>query len=467
MKSKNNLNRALKDALYEHQVPLNDSQWERISKELAPKRKRRFLPWFFIITAVIAGSSIAAYIKNNNVDDLISKGATESHTVAPENSNTIESNKINSHSIPSRTGEDESDIKSNSGSSSNENNQSNYGMTGIATHSNSLNNERNTNDIEHAKTPLGDLLKNEIGNLDGIKGGSDKEGNSEISIIEEEDYHRHLRMSSIRALKSPFIYTVGSPIYMYLTEGLKLEPRKLKKNRPENEMTGRWAFGLQSGFNMMKTTANAITNPEKLHMDSKAVFDLANKSQLGFNIQLSAEYKPVKTLGLTISSGLQYKKVYNNVNFEYRFTSYADRDSTNNIINYRVDSSSAPIFRIRESQSFTFVVLPIKFNYNFTLGSKHELSIGGGMVFGSIVSSSGRSFMINDIKMSTVGATINKKHGIGYTGSLGYSYNIGGKWWLGIETQIQTLNMQYDLHYGLLNARMLSSGLGVQIKYRM
>lgn len=467
MKSKNNLNRALRDALYEHQVPLNDSQWERINKELMPKPKRRFLPWFFIFTAVIAGSSIVAYLNYNNDDVISNSRATESHSAAPVNSNTIEANKSNSNSSSPKINNEVNEANTNNGHPT----LGNIDPSSIASlkpnaHPSAHERRAKLGESNKPIVTKSDNIRSGIYKVDAEDGNLYKEENP-VRSMNEEDYRRFLRMSSIQPLRSPFIYTIGSPIFMYLTDGLKLEPRRPKKNNNNNVNSGRWTFGFHSGFNMIKTTANAITNPEKLHMDSKAIFDLANKSQVGYNIQLSAEYQPIKTLALTVSGGLQYKKVYNNVNFEYRFTSYADRDSLDNITNYRVDSASAPIFRIRESQSYTFMILPIKVNYHYRIGSKHELSIGGGMVFGSIIGSSGRSFMVNDIKMSTVGATLNRKHGMGYIGSLGYTYNIGGKWWLGFETQIQTLNMQYNLHYGLLNARMRNSGFGVNIKYRM
>lgn len=442
MKSNNKLNTALKDALYEHHEPLHDGQWERLRAELEEKKKRRFLPWFILFFGVALGAGlIGMYMESKNC------------TIAATVRNA--SDQTNSHtSVPSQ----------------------------------------NNTQAEASKETLAETEPSVDNDFNTVKGAN----GSDIPLIQLEDVSYFTfgdRMKIRKAIEMPQMDKADNlnPIENQSAQEGKTEENKpetvtsdnsaanltnkdttVKKTNKDDDTTKknekvRFIIGGSAGIAGVRSEIKGLSNEERLHKDSKNVFKMSNENQSAMFVNLNFEFKLSQRVGLRFNTGLHYKRINNQVNFTYKLREIPIRLPDNTILSYITvpDSSNPLIINVRESQTYSFLSLPLLVNYSLPINKNSELLMGAGVNLSALVGSTGSSFSLNELSYKQAGDMIQNPFNIGLNANLGYSRRLYGKWWLSAEAGLQTMNMRYDLGSGELRSRMISQSLALNLRYKI
>ncbi|MCC6818832.1 MAG: hypothetical protein IT245_08075 [Bacteroidia bacterium] len=485
MKSGNKLNQALKKALQEHPQPLHEAQWERIRAELEEKKRRPFL-WLYFFGSALLLLTIGGLVywnASNNIESV------KSISIQPAIENPIVNINVDS------TLEVKSDIKHLSQTETEINNsieskrntqlqttQKSLKIDDIPAKSKSLS-AANTNRFRRPN-PVNDQLLYDIENL---KPNSIK-SNSLDNLIQNIGASKHVLVESPKVMndtiekindsaqQTPQLTNAiaqnedGVESDIPTDDSTKSKKKKKKSKVSEKGEYGNGVFvlGLATGITSINTSVVKLTNQEYLHKDTKNVFEAGNKNQSAFFMNFSFEYK-LGSLGFRLNSGLQYRSISNDINFNYKLSQIAVRNSDNTISFYInvPDSSNPMVFKLQSRQSFQFITLPLQLSYGLKLNSKYEAIFNAGVNISGLVASSGKMFNLNSFEAKPVNTLMNRKINYGLNGGIQLSRHLYRQWWLGLEAGLSTVNMAYDLGSGNLNSRITSRSLNLQIRFKL
>lgn len=497
MKPNNKLNQALKDALFEHPEPLHDGQWERLRVELEEKKKRRFLPWFFLFAGVLLCAGLIHLYINSDGDKIAiqnqsAANQTNSHAsdqnVAASKSNELPAADLNT----STSSSDETAMKTepNSTTISRHTSQSpasSYSPTlqqsindGHGPSNNNLGLSNSFGSDDNKDKPSESIT--DINVNQGLPVKTKEDNISNNKSVDNDDNRDKAQQEPIN--KTKLVTGDGNNSKEPLkkeddvksTKSTEVEIKKdtTKKtdttNGPgDDKKIVKWVFGLNAGYSAVNSVVTGITNEEQLHKDSRNIFKMGNDKQSAMFYNFNVEFKFSQKLGLRLNTGLHYRLLNNKVDFTYKLSQVPVRMPDNTILTYITipDSSNPIIFRVRENQSYSFLSIPLYLNYSLPINAHSELLLGGGVNISALVGSTGSAFSLNEMSYKQSGDMIKHPVNLGMSLSLGYSRRLFGNWWLGADFSMQSMGLRYDLGYGDLKSRMNSRSLGLNIRYKL
>lgn len=491
MKPNNKLNQALKDALFEHPEPLHDGQWERLRAELEEKKKRRFLPWFFLFAGVLLCAGLVyLYINGDGnkiaIQEQMANHQTNSHT----SDSTIISNTTNELPLPesatASTNEGDPTVKSGKMASQPRRNTHTSPSNSYATtvqqsiddgHGPSL-----KEDYSGSKKDLIETVNHETpgGMLaTGDKGQSVKtneEGNNNNKTINSDSGKNSSKDPALKTILVADGNTTKNQLKKDDLTSTGAESNKdttkksdTTKGPGEDKKKVKWVFGLNAGYAVVNSVVTGLTNEEQLHKDSRNIFKMGNDKQSAMFYNFNVEYRFSQKIGLRMNTGLNYRLLNNNVDFTYKLSQVPVRLPDNTILTYITipDTSNPLIFRLRENQSYSFLSIPLYLNYSLPINAQSELILGGGVNISALIGSTGSAFSLNEMSYKKSGDMIKHPFNLGMSLSLGYSRRLFGNWWLGADFGMQSMGLKYDLGYGDLKSRMNSRSFGLNIRYKL
>lgn len=497
MKPNNKLNQALKDALFEHPEPLHDGQWERLRVELEEKKKRRFLPWFFLFAGVLlCAGLIHLYIKSDGdkitIQNQTANNQTNSHA-SDQNAADSKSNALPSDNLNTSTGSSvESAMKPEPNLTKMSRHASQSPATPYSTTvQQSINDGHGPSDNNWG---LSNRLDNDINKETPSESRKDVDVNQGLPVKTKEDNITDTKSldnvdNKDKAPQEPINKTKlvsgdGNNSKEPLkkegdAESTKSGEVEIKEDTTKKTDTSKglgddkkivkWVFGLNAGYAAVNSVVTGITNEEQLHKDSRNIFKMGNDKQSAMFYNFNVEYRFSQKIGLRLNTGLHYRLLNNNVDFTYKLSQVPVRLPDNTILTYITipDTSNPLIFRVRENQSYSFLSIPLCLNYSLPINAHSELLLGGGVNISALIGSTGSAFSLNEMSYKQSGDMIKHPLNLGMSLSVGYSRRLMGNWWLGADFGMQSMALRYDLGYGDLKSRMNSRSLGLNIRYKL
>jgi hypothetical protein len=472
MKSNNKLNTALKDALYEHHEPLREAQWERLRAELEEKKKRRFLPWFFVGAGLLLLSGAFSYylISKPSVQTAISDTTTQTNSHASATSKATPQVDPGAELLAKTEPSMDNDFNAVKGTKGFEpyKTQTSSGRKilkdGAFKSSAGKDLPENTEpmkwgSVDH-QIQLADIN-------DGLKKAVEK---LQMSVSDNENpiENQSAKVGKTEENKPETVQSDNS------TASLNNKDTTVKKTNKDDDSTKkpekvRFIIGGSAGIAGVRSEVKGLSNEERLHKDSKNVFKMSNENQSAMFVNLNFEFKLSQRVGLRFNTGLHHKRINNQVNFTYKLREIPIRLPDNTILSYITvpDTSNPLVINVRESQSYSFLSLPLLVNYSLPINKNSELLMGAGVNLSALVASTGSSFSLNELSYKQAGDMIQNPLSFGLNGSLGYSRRLYGKWWLSAEAGMQSMNLRYDLGSGELRSKMVSQSLALNLRYKI
>ncbi|HEY1047363.1 MAG TPA: hypothetical protein VGF79_13035, partial [Bacteroidia bacterium] len=405
MKSSDNLNKALRDALKDHPEPLHDGQWDKLYRELHEKKSKRIFPWFgFWIILLVTGLTgfLTGYLLNSELKNSNPIAVNSQDTVSPEvaspnsaksnlaelkqansniqrsESNTNSNAIVNNSSITQETNSANSNSKQTNSQSS-----SKSKLTYSDQHQNSsakLSNERQPKDQKgrdnQGKEQESNSNKSPDRNIDktdlALNGNNKQETNyaqkdpAKTDLTEPKDSTSELNNNAQNDVADND--KIADNTKKDKDEDLKKKPKKKKpKPTPEgSEEQPKWVFGLSLGMSTFNTRMGAYSAPSTVHKDVKDVNEnsLGNKKSNTF--KLSVNYRFLKGLSLGFNTGFQYRTVREVRDFNYTLDELPFRKPDNSIDFYIPLKDTQIFLRVNESRTseFRYVTIPFTFSYN-------------------------------------------------------------------------------------------------------
>jgi hypothetical protein len=505
MKSNNKLNKALIEALRDKPEPLHEAQWDKLYAELHKEKKRRFL-WIFFVWGLIGVGAAASYLvwgsfsdakltkpaaassinKTNIVSDsdgLVNSTVSESELTHTNTNQTINSIDASNASVgnPSELLNPEkkpANIRRNYKRNYNSSHFSDYEADNVNDKNYTFNNdtpevkENESHAItEISKNPINDLTPGSIFNPDlntDLSGTMLKEKKL-TQTVTKPDSNSNLDEDKTSLSHDNKKDTLHTDLITDLNKKDEEEKKKKKVNEDDKFKAGngKFVFGLSYGFNFVNTKVVRLEKEEFLHKDTRNIFDSSNANQSSQYVNFSFEYK-FKNFGLRLNSGLQYRSVYNKVDFNYKLREVALRNPDNSIVTYiPVPDSSALKFHVSNPQSMRFLTLPVLLSYGWPIGNKYEFILNAGVNFTTMIGSSGTGFDINSQEEKDIGSLIKQKLTLGYSGGFQISRQIYNRWWLGLETNISNINLEYKFGDGGIKSRISNRSINLQLRYKL
>lgn len=475
MKSSNRLNKALKEALDGKPAPLREAQWERLQAELGEKKEKRgFLPWFFLLMPMLLIAAGIAYYaltdhktpqtgmqENNgprtpqvksNDSVLKPESVQEPVNTSAETSESSERKKpVNKaeHTLPEAeqtnashsAGAGPSLSEPASATGSGEKMAGSTEASGAAVQPDpALNQDPQKKAIETERKP------------------------SERPFMLSD---LQMRASTL-ALPDPMAIPGDSSRPQETVEANpKTKVAALKPLKPKMPAASRprFALGLAGGFAFVNTSVSGLTNEQKLHKDTRSVFEQSTERQRSGFLNLNFDWRFFHSLNFGLSTGLQYRVIGNKMDVAYTLREVPMRGLNGDIVFY-FNIGDSLIIKAKNSTAFRFVNVPVKLSYAFMAGARTELQLSGGPNFSLLAGSSGYTISLNEGSTRPVGEMVSQLFDVGYTAGLMASRQIYKQWWLGLETQFQRNHLNYDLGYGILKSKMDTYNLSVNLRYR-
>lgn len=486
MKSGNNLNKALKEALNGHPEPLKDSQWERIRLELGESKKRPFrwilfpiafilillggLTWYLIPQGQehSAGNSLTPQsqgpshdYKQSNKMEIDSKGKSEESTIilsdnARNQDNSVITNRPNSKNSNNRFQEPfQDDIKLKMMAKQ-------VGRGGMT--NNNINHKQYDDPDPDEFDIRRHAFRNEVLSKISDSNASDNEKKTtDLSepntILEKEKLDSNVKDENKMVQNTDDVSDNDSDE--------KKKGKKKNKNKGNNYESGKFVLGFASGFSWVNTAVKGLTNTEYMHKDTRKVFEATNDKQQSFNINLSVDYKLGQS-NFSVNSGLQYRYIRNNIDYNYKITELPWRNSDNTIAFYiTVPDSSSQEIRLRSNQNYSFLSMPFQLSYAIPFKDKWEFLFNAGVNVSTLIWSNGQLIDLDYVEVKEAKGSIKQKISLGYTGGIGISRQLYGQWYLGLECGISTINLKYNLGYGDLKSRIMAQNFNLQLRYKL
>jgi hypothetical protein len=441
MNSKSNLQNALKNAFENHEVPLRESQWHRLEGVLVnTKPKWRIFP--FIFTFLLIGiTSIATYF-------LTLKFSLEPKQVGIEVTLPLKTNIKN---------ETSTSLKNNTNNKK-QNNRINFKT--IASHSllnvdkkvkikSGIKNIPSTPEetkksiliAENTKTLEDEDIasaENEINNL--------KQSNNDI--FETEDVIEPLN------IKPEITNPDGDP--------------RDKEKGTKHPKPSRMAVSASAGYSKMNIKIKDIENENKLHKDTRSLFDQCNKNSKTFFFNLGFDYSLMPGLNVGLNTGVQYLRITNPVNINYRITEVPFSNIDGTIFGYyTADSANAVELSTTATNTTNYINIPLRFNYTIPINFKNEILLTAGANLMAIVGANGKDIAINESQVKPLNKNVYNQFSAGFLGGIQYSHQLKDPWWLGVETQWSSNKMSFKSGPGTLNTQLNGYRLNLILKYKI
>jgi hypothetical protein len=458
MKQENKLNKALKDALHGQAEPLQEAQWERLSAALGEEKpKRKFFPWFIMFSAIVVVSMAAGY--------WLGRSADQKEEIAVQ-ANTQNTEKRNESAKPT-------DIENTKGGENNSTSGISGNNSGSVNAPANNNNDANTRNADNTAQSSGNdeggergYARDRSGSLagSGLKDTSRKTnpGNGETGSGNENELSFKLPPMQLKYIRVPRIHD-SLPLRIVMNERIKRP--EIHKNADQGTVKSRRAFSFSSGYSPVSFKISAVRNDEKLHKDSRTIFEQSNRNSRSWFANAGFEWKPFRNRNFIFATGLQFRQIVQDVNFRYDLTEIPLRDSTDAILGY-IPGGIPITFEYTSKNYLSFLNIPLKAGFAFPIGKKNELQLTGGLNIAAIVGANGKTFSISEYEFKSLRESYKKPVSVGVIGGLGFSRNIYKAWWLGAEAQWQQNTLNYDAHYGIIRSRINVSSYNLQFRYK-
>lgn len=438
MNTKNNLHYALKNAFENHEVPLREAQWQRLEGALIhTKPRKRYISLLFTLSLVVI-SSLSTY--------LLTIEFTRSQRPAQQDSETASNTEY-----PSRITTPPNAVtlkKKRSGLS--KNSISLVTSTFNKYHSSSNNhNSRIADKNRPAVATVQPEIFAEIGNEE-VQEATDEDSETGKSEI----------IPSITAETSE-----SAPEPSGKPEKGSVEKKEDYTGSPKSP---RWAFSASAGISKLNLRVQQIDNANKLHKDTRALYEAAHQNNKTFFFNLGLDYNLVPGLNLGLNSGLQYLKMSNPVEVRYRVTDVPFYDADRSIAGY-YNPDSADVIELAASttNTTTFINIPLRLNYTIPLNKKSEFLFTFGANFMTLIAAKGKDISLNEMKVKPLDKDVYHRFSAGFLGGAQYSHRIKDPWWAGVETQWMSNNLAYKAGPGTLNAQLKGYRFNVILKYKL
>ncbi len=487
MKAKNKLNNILIEALRNKPEPLHDAQWDKLYAELHKEKKKRLFWLFFLYGFIGILASVAILLKpfstENKAGAISSPSAVNSGKILTDAYLQANSQLKNIMSVDSVISLDSLELNTASNINQTNSIQTNKTQTTTKRHYNRNYNSLHFSAIENLKQetyissvksdvkpeierPANELNPQAIFNPNQVY----KDVIGEKQATEQLDSHE-----ARRAIDQLSVIETDSTDFenlnikqSKLSDQEKDSSKKTSKAKENNsESNGKFIFGLSFGLNLVNTKITQLTGETFMHKDTRSVFEATNSRQSSTLANLSFEYK-LRHFGLRINSGLQYRNIYNQVDFTYKLKEIAMRNSDNSISFYiPVPDSSALEFALNNTQIMRFLTVPVLLSYGIPIKDKYELFIHAGANVTALVGAKGQGFDINNTELRPIGSFIQRKVSFGFTGGLQISRHLYDRWWLGLESNLSQIRLGYKMGDGAIQTKIFNTSLNLQLRYKL
>lgn len=480
MKSSNKLNKALKDALDNNPMPLHESQWERLQKDLGKdERKPKFLYWFLIVIPMIMVLGFGYYlgresksdstkselaIVNTTVGNATKSNSNENDLNTPNQANTIvEQNPNSSNTSKNNSTNTTQNISANNNSNTAESNTNNTSSN--QNNSNTFSESPESNSNENQVNTQNSSNENLNSSTDIIANGENEvniqDMESPIQVYSMMNYPKKKEFKWNNKDDDPIKFS-----FVDYKESFK-KSSKDKKITDDPERTF-FALGFASGFSLVSTEVSGISNSEKLHKDTRSLFEQSTENQHSYYLNVNFEWLPFKNFNFGLNTGIQYIEVSNDMDIKYKLNQIPFRMPNGDISFYIPisDSMNPPTIQVKNRATYRFVNVPLKIGYTFPLGSKQEIGLSGGINMSFLAGTKGNTFSLNEASVQPIKEIITNVFNVGYMGSVMYSRQVYKQWWIGAEYQFQRNNLKYDMDYGILSSKLKVNAINLNFRFK-
>jgi len=457
--------------LSDMKMPVDTKDWAAMQAQIAAaqnKRKGRVLWWWFAGIALLIVSSLTAYylISPENENDKNSANAINQTTILPEskrgdnkNSPLLEKENTNI-SLGNNTQEKGAPTKPQFGSVENGVNPS-YPKHKQA---NTPKLESNTTGFNEPPIPTLEEKKNKSNKTDEVKKGDEQENaKDETDFLPKEE-----SVSTPLINKTDPLATTTEIAANSKTE----EPKEVKTNETVDTAnnTKKISRDSNSTATKRKTQGNSSLSPFSLgfslgsatnsftaneNSDFGRILNTANQPALGFNAQVTANYR-IKNF--EINTGVGINSITNSGNYNYTrqtFDSIPVLNPQGTIIGYFYTNFRDTTHNFSLQSKFTSIVLPIGISYTIKINDNSGLRVGVNTSIHYLVGTSGE--YINPFNLFRLDVNANKKlfrkWNIGMAGTVGYYYKIN-----------EQLTFEGSLNYSILTNGIFDSRIGTAIR---
>jgi hypothetical protein len=477
MKLGNNINKGIKEAFSGHTVPLRDAQWERIQKELnAPSKKKPFIFWPFILIGVLVSAGILIQYVNRDakiaVDEQLAQvDVSKLEITEPQIQNRSEEENTDSTLKENEVQKTESNESSNTVANDAKQSRSN--------HKSPINKKsKKENQIEKYSEP------HSIINSEVIEAKSETTlGQGSIGIVQMVKQEESLtqigpeQVYEAANLKYKWPLSELSTLPLMVSEVEKVKAplpidSSFYKVKEKPRRKNLFALGFATGVSTVSTKIEGISNEQKLHKDTRNLFEQSTQNQQTQFLNLTFDYLFFARFGIGLSTGLQYRSISSAVDISYRLNQIPLRMPNGDILTYyTAPDSMSPLIKVNNKTALRYINIPIKLTYTFNIKRIHEIQLSGGTNFAILAGSKGNTFSLNDASTQPVGNMISNLFNAGYTGGIQYSRPIMRKapldhWYLGCAFQYQKNRQDYNMDYGILRSNVLAYNIAFNLRYK-
>jgi hypothetical protein len=501
MRESNKLNTALKTALQGHEESLREAQWLRLRAEMGvQKSKKRFLPWFMLFCVVaLSGLGVGYWIGHNANENQVSvenqaNKSMEGMAASGRNKNTeseINQNKEGSNKNDQPGSEKGLAQQGNTGNNSpadgpeskTETNKSGKQSNDHAGHDQSSGHQDGNKDFvakDDRDAVKGDVQKDP----DKKNSGRNILDADEEEIETEEDAGAENEMASELQFNLP-LRPLRKMKAMKVSDSLPkvAEVEKIKKVKvPGPGMDrARFAVSFSTGLSPLNFKVRSIENSEKVHHDSRQVFEQGNENSKSYFGNLGFDWYITKNIPLSFNTGLQYRNIVQEVNQSYTLRDIPFRDNLGNILAYIPDTiqlkdtagnvtviTDPDALKIQNAGTnrMTFISIPIKMGYMWPLGSKSELQVNAGLNLSWMAGAKGSIIAINEQRTKPLRESYRKGLNLGLAGGLQFNTHLYKSWWIGLEAQWQQNAFNYNDRYGVIRSKINITNYNLVLKYK-
>ncbi len=464
MRQDNKLNKALKNAFEGHMEPLRDEQWSRLTVELGGKKtKKRVLPWFFLsVVLAISCLGIGYWIGKGWHGQTGHQPATEVYR-GPETGGS--------------PGTEDAYAAGKNGAESSEGRHNSSGGNGPQMHDQASSTQAGHSANDRNKRPGQNRWNASRSETDATEDGEEygtgrhtgTDPDHEVEGIYElpEGFEPELTLMHMPIRKFNAGAIKEDDIQAGLTGKLREERKKdWPKLGPVHY--NRLAIGFSTGISPVKFSIAEIEHPEKVHKDLPQLFETATGRSSSFFGNLNIDIGISENFPLSISTGLQYRRISQEVDMDYTRKEIPWREPDGRIIGYFRDTTGKVKIQHSGTNYLNFVHMPLKLAYTLTPGlrKKNEFQISGGLNFSFLAASRGKTFDLTEYKTVSLKDNIRSALNSGWSAGLRYNRHVYRSWWLGLEAQRQQNILKYDVGYGLLKSKVTISNYNLHLQYK-
>jgi hypothetical protein len=474
MKSGNNINKALKEALQNYPVPLNESQWDRISGDLEKKKNKKPFFWLSIFSTLLVLLSVLFY----NFSD--SNKSESSQSLAQNQS--LQNTEITTNTETKISKSNNSDLITPQIQSKENTNQQDSKPQNTE---NSLPNE-NVSNQNRTKHETNKVKKNTV--KQKVSESSQIKSNKSPTFIDVPFNPSLLESTaSLQSALNQYVlnYLLLEPQYVapyeiqkqnenfdwFTATLVKNNKKRNSKSKnikpPKDDIKNSIAIGLMYGISMVNSKSS-IDKQNSLHKDTRKVFDAAAKNQTSKFLKVTLDIPLTKRFNLGLNSGFQYRYVTQNAEYNYNLDSIPFRDVDNRVLFYLAnkDSSNAK-FNGSYKNVYQYLNIPLNLTYRLPMNSKNEFLIGAGLQFNMVLKNKGQMFDLNDQRFKDNSEFLKTSANFGWMGSLEYSRQFQNHWWLGLGMGIQNQNLKFASENGYIINSLKFNSFHLHLRYKL